>query len=69
MTCELPYSDSVSMTIILPNKGISIKDLERNLTATHLTNILSSFTSFKSYIYLPKFNIKFQSDVSKSYNQ
>ena len=65
MTCELPYrSNKISMTIILPNKGTSIEQLEKSLKLKHLNEIYSSTIPVSANVQVPKFNITFKSDVS-----
>jgi serpin B len=64
--CVFPYEgDSVSMTIILPNKNSSLSKLENKLDINKLRNVLNAKkTPSMIDVYIPKFKIEFKSDVS-----
>ena len=63
MTCQLPYSGSISMTILLPYLNSSIGELEKSLTSTNLKTILTEANDVPTNVYLPKFKIQFKSEV------
>ena len=66
-TCELPYvGKKLSMTVILPNKGVDISDLEAKLTAKALNGMLENrFGTQLVNVQLPKF--KFTNSIEISF--
>ena len=67
VTCEIPYiGDSLVMTVILPHEGISLKQVESELTSDVLKQIMyfnHNMYIGKVNIYLPKFKIEFKNQV------
>ena len=67
-TCTIPYvGDNLSMTIILPHEGISIEDVEPQLTGDVLKEIMlynHEMYIGKVNIYLPKFKLDFRIEVN-----
>ena len=54
----------VTMTILLPNKDVKLKDVEQNLTADVLNQIISAQGTFsKLNVSLPKFKFEFRDKV------
>jgi len=64
--CEFPYvGDNVSMTIILPHEGIKIAEVEKQLTADTLTELLETYCEMgKVFAYIPKFKLEYKSELS-----
>ena len=55
---ELPYGgDEVSMYVLLPNADDGLTALESQLTSTGLDNVISSMTSTKVDVSIPKFQM------------
>ena len=67
LTCEIPYvGDSLSMTLILPHEGISLEEVEAQLTSDVLKQIMyynKNMYVGKVNIYLPKFKLDFKEEV------
>jgi serpin B len=66
IACELPYGNmsDVSMTIILPDVGVSLEEIERKMNPTTITSILKSqFEIFRVQAYLPKFKLRSKFEV------
>jgi serpin B len=54
----LPYSDpDLQLLIVLPEKGVSLRDLERRLTSARLAE-LGQAPSARLVLYLPKFKLE-----------
>ncbi|CAH1779515.1 unnamed protein product, partial [Owenia fusiformis] len=67
---ELPYTgEEVSMIIILPNQQDGLADLEANLTLSKLNaainNLYAPYTANVVNVWLPKFKIKFRSELGE----
>ncbi|CAH1794812.1 unnamed protein product, partial [Owenia fusiformis] len=65
---ELPYTgEEVSMIVILPNEQDGLAALEANLTLSTLnaaiTSLYAHYTAKEVNVWLPKFKIKFRSDL------
>jgi serpin B len=69
-TLEIPYiGHTVSMTIILPNEGTPLADIERELNTSIIYEIVSArqgtFNNLdRVNLQLPKFKIEFKSEVN-----
>jgi serpin B len=72
-TLEIPYmGETISLTIILPNENTPIADIERELNANIIHEIVSArrgtFNHMdKVNLQLPKFKIEFKTEVNKDY--
>ena len=63
-TCELPYAGNhVSMTIILPNKGVDFKTIENSLDDEKLRSLVLEKFSNEVNVYLPKFKLEYSQEV------
>jgi len=63
---ELPYkNEKMTMIIVLPGEGSSLKSLTANMDEKQFTNFISKFTSREVNIYLPKFKFSSQFDLEK----
>lgn len=69
ITCEIPYiGDSLVMTVILPHEGISLQQVESELTSDVLKQIMyfnKNMYIGKVNVYLPKFKIEYKNQVAK----
>ena len=63
VSCEIPYTGSSSMTILLPNVDSSIQELESMLTVDRINKVLSGSYYVKTDLSLPKFKTEYKSDV------
>jgi len=65
--CEFPYvGDAVSMTIILPHEGIKIEEIEKQLNADTLSELLSTYCEMgKVFAFIPKFKLEYKSELSE----
>ena len=66
MVCEFPYeNEDVSMTIILPHEGISIDEVESQLSANTLKEVfeVNSYAA-KVHAYVPKFKLEYKNEVN-----
>ncbi|XP_047107925.1 leukocyte elastase inhibitor-like isoform X1 [Schistocerca piceifrons] len=62
---ELPYKgDQLSMVIILPKKIDGLRELERKLVDVNLPDILQKLRKVDVNVYLPKFKLEHQVDLS-----
>jgi serpin B len=62
--CEFPYvGRSVAMTIILPNEGVNISEVEKKLTAKNLSEALESLPNSKVNAAVPKFKMEYKAEV------
>ena len=66
LTCQFPYEgQSVAMTIILPHEGISIEEVETELTAECLSQVFQpDRRPTKVHAFIPKFKLEFKSEVN-----
>ena len=66
-TCELPYiGKKVSMTIILPNEGVGIEEVEAQLTPEVIYDVLEENTEMSNTnVFLPKFKLEYATEVSE----
>jgi serine protease inhibitor len=69
-TCQLPYmGNNVSMTIILPNEGAKLSDVERHLSYAKIYNILDHLLKNgehnhqKVNVQLPRFKLEYKDEV------
>ncbi|KAM7350342.1 serpin I2-like [Cochliomyia hominivorax] len=63
---EVPYNDEdTSLLIILPNEKDGISDLENNLDAYNLTDILESTREEQIKLILPKFKVNFNMELQE----
>lgn len=62
---ELPYvGDSIAMTIILPNEGTYVEEIEKKLTPEILHEILTGFLPTETVnLQLPKFKLEYKQEV------
>jgi serine protease inhibitor len=64
---EMGYRDSdVSMLIILPNKRDGLAELEKKLESFDLQEILSQMGREEVEVFLPKFKIEYEFDLSET---
>ena len=67
--CELLYEgNSIAMTIILPDEGVSIEAIEAKLSSELLTNLLQTFDSTPTTVdlFMPKFKLEFKTEVTNA---
>ena len=66
LSCQFPYEgQSTAMTIILPHEGISIEEVETELTAECLTQVFQpDRRPTKVHAFIPKFKLEFKSEVN-----
>jgi len=63
-TCEFPYAgNKIAMTIILPDKGVQLSDVEKKLSGETLSTLLTIGLSVKTNAFVPKFKLEFKSEV------
>ncbi|KAM7348237.1 intracellular coagulation inhibitor 1-like isoform 2-T3 [Cochliomyia hominivorax] len=63
---EVPFNDEdTSLLIILPNEKDGISDLENNLDAYNLTDILESTREEHIKLILPKFKVNFNMELQE----
>lgn len=64
--CQFLYEgDQVAMTVILPNEGVYIEEVEKQLSADLLRNVLEKPTiETKVLVYLPKFKLEFKTELA-----
>lgn len=63
-TCELPYAgNSISMTIILPDEGVNIEDVEKELDLKTLASVFEKDALESVNVYLPRFKLNYKADV------
>jgi serpin B len=69
MICELPYvGDRISMSIILPDRGVKLSEIESKLDSSLLNSLLkTNLNSQKVNICLPKFKLEYEKEVFKFY--
>jgi len=61
---DLPYGNGAfSMTIFLPKPGVNINSFISDISETDWNNWLSSFTSRKVKLYLPKFKLEYELEM------
>ena len=65
-TCELLYQEGkVAMTVILPDEGVPIEEVEAQLNGNVLNEVLSrDEISRPVNLFIPKFKIEFKAEVS-----
>ena len=66
ISCEFPFYDSTrSLTILLPEEGVKLKDIEKNITLEKIERIISANSETTNVIvFLPKFKIDYEADVN-----
>lgn len=67
-TCKFLYKDErIAMTVILPDNGVNIDELEKDLSPSLINEILCSpGKESECFVYLPKFNIEVRTEVCLS---
>lgn len=67
-TCKFLYKDErIAMTVILPDDGVNIDELEKGLSPSLINEILSlPGQESDCFVYLPKFNIEVKTEVCLS---
>ena len=67
--CEIPYEDrKIAMTIILPNRNSSLRNLEKKLDLNSFKNIINSNKNLtKANFHLPRFTIKYKQEVYENF--
>ena len=64
-TVEIPYSgNQVSMTIILPNKGVDINTIEKSLDDAKLADLVFQKYESEVNLYIPKFKLEYSEEVT-----
>lgn len=64
---ELPYRNSnLSMLILLPNKGTTIKALETQLANTDILSLAKHFDNLYMQVEIPKFSIVYEQELTAS---
>jgi len=64
---ELPYKGNMlSMFIILPNKGIELEKIEKNMTLEKLETWTTKLSSIKWHLSLPKYEFKTDIDLKNN---
>ena len=68
--CKLPYAgETISFTIILPDRQFNLTDVEKQLDSKKFHKILSSnFYKEKINIHLPKFKMEYKIEVSNNFD-
>lgn len=63
--CELPYvGERISMSIILPDRGVKLSEIESKLDSSLVSNLLkTNLNSQKVNICLPKFKLEYEKEV------
>lgn len=76
LVCQLPYQgDKMAMTIMLPNEGVSLDDLEHALCHSRMFNILDHVLKSDEYneekvnIVLPKFKLEYKDELSSHFKK
>jgi len=65
---QLPYKDNeVSMCIFLPDERYGVDDLHSNITVDQMNKMLDDCKSEKVHLKLPKFVLKYEQDLVKSF--
>lgn len=71
LVCQLPYQgDTMAMTILLPNEGVKLDDLEHAICHSRMANILDHVLKSDEYneekvnIALPKFKLQYKDELS-----
>lgn len=66
-TCELPYvGNKIAMTIILPEPGVKLEDIESKLTPELLKDIMEvDIGKEKIIMQIPKFKLEYETELSK----
>lgn len=55
---ELPYKgDDITMVLVLPNAGMPLMEVERDLTSEKLQDWIDSMTEVSLFVYLPRFRV------------
>jgi serpin B len=69
--CRLPYAgESVSMTIILPENGVKLEKVEKQLNAKKLHEVLTAgFYSEKVNVTVPKFKLEYKVELSDHFKR
>ncbi|CAF0894443.1 unnamed protein product [Brachionus calyciflorus] len=67
-TVEIPYSgEKISMTIVLPNKGVNLEQVEKQLKIQNIQKILSlRMVKEPMNIFIPKFSIESDANMKDS---
>lgn len=63
---SLPYKDDFEMTVLLPRKDVSLKDIEATMDNATIDNIRRGLRSHPVSVFLPKFELKTEIDVRSS---
>ena len=64
-TCELPYAGNrVSMTIILPNRGVDFKTIENSLDDAKLRSLVFEKSRSEVNVFIPKFSLEHSREVN-----
>ena len=63
--CKIPYAgEKISMTIILPNEGVSLNDVEKQMNSKMIHDVLGrKFYREKVNVHLPKFKMEYEIEV------
>ena len=63
--CKIPYAgEKISMTIILPNEGVSLNDVEKQMNSKMIQDVLGrKFYREKVNVHLPKFKMEYEIEV------
>ncbi len=63
--CQFLYEgDKIAMTVILPNEDVQIDEIEKQLNADLLKNLLEEqVDETKVVVYLPKFKLEYKTEV------
>ena len=63
--CKIPYAgEKISMTIILPNEGVSLNDVEKQMNTKMIQDVLGrKFYREKVNVHLPKFKMEYEIEV------
>ena len=64
-TLQLPYSYKTAMTIILPDEGINIDEIENSMDQKVLKEILKDENQSYLNVFMPKFKIEFSGELSE----
>jgi serine protease inhibitor len=62
--CEFPYvGNKIAMTILLPDSGVHLSDVEKKLNGEVLSTLLTIGFSVKTNAFVPKFKLEFKTEV------
>lgn len=66
IACRLPYAgEQISMTILLPHEDVDIAEVEANLNANALREVLNIQNKIKVNVFLPKFKFEESFELSE----